>query len=559
MWRTRSAVVISAVGAVTTCLPSRSTVARSHSSKTSSRRWLTNSTATPRSRRPRTIVNSRSTSCADSDAVGSSRMRTPASTDSAFAISISCWSAIDSPRTGAWTSKRTSSWANSACAWRRISPQSTVRSGPAGAWPMNTFSATLRSGNRRGSWWTTAMPERAGVGRAGDDRRLAVDLDRPGVRLVHAREDLDERALARAVLADQRVDLARAEVERHVGQRLGRRERLGHAAPARRERRRLARPRRSRERPPSCGGSGRDQRHVDLAGAAGRRPSRRAPGRRSGPRRARRSGRTSRTRPAATSCGRRSAMTRRAAATMERLICASSSVASERPGSRAKPAAPRNAVWTLIRSNSPSPRWPTTDIACQRTRPPVISTVIPCVPASSVAIRRPLVITVSPLQPPRCRDRAGDGEAGRAGVHDDRVPVVHERRGRRADARLLVLLESLAEVECRLGPVPVRQQRATVRPDDAAVELERARSLRMVTVDTPNRADSSLTRTRPCSATRRAMSSWRSRAKTSPGAAPVGTVTRGLHTDPIAEVSAGCRVGRRASWAEANRNVKKPD
>ena len=33
----------------------------------------------------------------------------PASTDSAFAISISCWSAIDSPRTGAWTSNRTSS------------------------------------------------------------------------------------------------------------------------------------------------------------------------------------------------------------------------------------------------------------------------------------------------------------------------------------------------------------------------------------------------------------------------------------------------------------------
>ena len=41
---------LGASGAVTTCLPSRRTVARSHSSNTSSRRWLTNRTATPRSR-----------------------------------------------------------------------------------------------------------------------------------------------------------------------------------------------------------------------------------------------------------------------------------------------------------------------------------------------------------------------------------------------------------------------------------------------------------------------------------------------------------------------------
>ncbi len=253
------------------------------------------------------------------------------------------------------------------------------------------------------------------------------------------------------------------------------------------------------------------------------------------------------------------AITRRAAATMERLICASSSVASERPGSRAKPAAPRNAVWTLIRSNRPSPRWPTTDIACQRTRPPVISTVMPCVPASSVAIRRPLVITVSPLQPPRCRIARATARpvvlasitiespscTSAAAAAPIRTFSSCWSRSRRSNA---------ASGRSRSGssaPPCVR----TTRPSSSS----EARSLRMVTVDTPKRADSSLTRTRPCSATRRAMSSWRSRAKTSPGAAPVGTVTRGLHTDPIAEVSAGCRVGRRASWAEANRNVKKPD
>ena len=48
----------------------------------------------------------------------------------------------------------------------------------------------------------------------------------------------------------------------------------------------------------------------------------------------------------------------------------------------------------------------------------------------------------------------------------------------------------------------------------------------MVTVETPNRAASSATRARPCSSTMRAMWSWRSRAKTSPGAL-VGTRGQG--------------------------------
>ena len=48
--------------------------------------------------------------------------------------------------------------ANSAWAALRMARQSMEPARPDGAWPMNTFSATLRSGNRRGSWWTTAMP-----------------------------------------------------------------------------------------------------------------------------------------------------------------------------------------------------------------------------------------------------------------------------------------------------------------------------------------------------------------------------------------------------------------
>ena len=51
-----------------------------------------------------------------------------------------------------------------------------------------------------------------------------------GVRLVDAGQDLDERALAGAVLADQRVDLTGPELERDVVERLGRAEPLRDAA-----------------------------------------------------------------------------------------------------------------------------------------------------------------------------------------------------------------------------------------------------------------------------------------------------------------------------------------
>ena len=88
-------------------------------------------------------------------------------------------------------------------------------------------------------------------------------------------------------------------------------------------------------------------------------------------------------------------------------------------------------------------------------------------------------------------------------------------------------------------------ERAAVRAHDAALVLEHVEVLadrdgRDAELRRPGR----VTRARPCSSTRRAMSSWRSRAKTSPGAAPVGTVTRGLHADPIAgnaAVSGRCR------------------
>ena len=76
-----------------TVCPSRRTVMRSASSKISLSRCETKITATPSARRRRTTPKSDSTSSSVSELVGSSRIRTRASIESARAIStICCWS-----------------------------------------------------------------------------------------------------------------------------------------------------------------------------------------------------------------------------------------------------------------------------------------------------------------------------------------------------------------------------------------------------------------------------------------------------------------------------------
>jgi hypothetical protein len=67
----------------------------------------------------------------------------------------------------------------------------------------------------------------ARVGRPGQHERVPVGIhERPTVGLVNPAEDLDQRRLARPVLADQRVHLAAVEVERDVLQRVHRPKRL---------------------------------------------------------------------------------------------------------------------------------------------------------------------------------------------------------------------------------------------------------------------------------------------------------------------------------------------
>ncbi len=62
------------------------------------------------------------------------------------------------------------------------------------------------------------------------DDRGAVDLDGAAVRLIHARDQVHERRLAGAVLADQRVHLAAPDLERDVIDRTDAREGPDHVA-----------------------------------------------------------------------------------------------------------------------------------------------------------------------------------------------------------------------------------------------------------------------------------------------------------------------------------------
>ena len=59
-----------------------------------------------------------------------------------------------------------------------------------------------------------------GVGRIEQPRRLPGDQDLPGVGLIDAAQDLHQRRLAGAVLADQADDLATADLDRHALQRV---------------------------------------------------------------------------------------------------------------------------------------------------------------------------------------------------------------------------------------------------------------------------------------------------------------------------------------------------
>ena len=96
--------------------------------------------------------------------------------------------------------------------------------------PSAMFSSTVSASKSEKCWKTMPMPiARAAFG-FGDVHRHAVEDDLAGVGVEHAVDHLDQRRLAGAVLAEQRVDLAGPHPEAHVVVRQHPGERLGDAA-----------------------------------------------------------------------------------------------------------------------------------------------------------------------------------------------------------------------------------------------------------------------------------------------------------------------------------------
>ena len=97
---------------------------------------------------------------------------------------------------------------------------------------MKTLSAMLRFGKRLSSWWMIAMPRSAASRGPLISTGSSVELERAGGGRLDPGEDLHERRLAGAVLAEQRGDLARDDVEVDAAQRVRGAEHLVDAARA---------------------------------------------------------------------------------------------------------------------------------------------------------------------------------------------------------------------------------------------------------------------------------------------------------------------------------------
>lgn len=142
---------VRATSVVPTYCPSRSTVIRSHTSKISSRWCEMKIIATPRRLSSRITPNRCAASAGVSVAVGSSRISSRASSDSALPISTNCCCATDSSRTGADRSIATSSRAKMSAAARRIRARSRSPSRPRHSRPRNRLSTAFSSGIRLNS------------------------------------------------------------------------------------------------------------------------------------------------------------------------------------------------------------------------------------------------------------------------------------------------------------------------------------------------------------------------------------------------------------------------
>ena len=202
---------------VTTCSPWRSTVIRSPTSSTSFSLWEMNTTVRPVATRSRITPNSSPASAVVSTAVGSSRISVRVPRASIRRISTRCCSPTESCQTFA----------------SRIDPQpelvhqavgacDQLAAGDARRGRVPAEVDVLRDGHRRHEAEVLVHHPDAGVDGLGGGVELvcrAVDLDVAGVGAVDAGEDVAQRRLPGAVLAEQGVDFAATQLEVDVAQR----------------------------------------------------------------------------------------------------------------------------------------------------------------------------------------------------------------------------------------------------------------------------------------------------------------------------------------------------
>ena len=220
----------SSMGAVRTRRPSRSTVTRSASSMTSSMRCEVKMIATPAAASWRTTLNSVSHSDVDSAEVGSSIIRIRASSDSALAISTSCCSPTLQFRRRGFAGR---------CRCRAVASSPSGRLGDSAPIDDRPGDQRLASekdvvGRRQfGNEIELLMDDRdaraLGVLNAREPDRRARQPNGAVVFDMHAGEDFHQRALAGAVLADERMHFAAHQIEVDVAQRIDSGERFGDA------------------------------------------------------------------------------------------------------------------------------------------------------------------------------------------------------------------------------------------------------------------------------------------------------------------------------------------
>ena len=215
--RASSRAVAPVASWVTTLRPPRSTVIRSPTSRTSLSLWEMKTTVRSAATNDRITAKRSLASAVVSTAVGSSRMSVRAPRASTRRISTRCCSPTESCQTLASGSTRRPNWSIRRCVRATSSaPRDDGRRGvPAQVHVL---------GHRHRSDEPEVLVHHPDARRDGLGRRVElvddpIDLDLAGIGPIDAGQDVAQRGLAGAVLTEQRVDLAAAQLEVDVGER----------------------------------------------------------------------------------------------------------------------------------------------------------------------------------------------------------------------------------------------------------------------------------------------------------------------------------------------------